>query len=138
MDAQGLEVSWDKTWAGGGRVRGSLTLQDVTLASGSPAINSPRRLARMQALVPLTGGNRLAYEFRFDDRRRTYAGRETGGQAISDLRWSTTGWARGVELAVQVRNLFDKRYSLPAADTNWQDAIEQDGRSLRLSVQVGF
>ena len=33
-------------------------------------------------------------------------------------------------------NLFDKRYAHPGSDTNWQNAFEQDGRSVRL--QLGF
>ena len=33
---------------------------------------------------------------------------------------------------------FDKRYSLPVSDTNWQPALEQDGRSLRVALLYAF
>ena len=42
------------------------------------------------------------------------------------------GWLPGLDLSLSVRNLFDKRYAHPGADTNWQNTFEQDGRSVRV------
>jgi outer membrane receptor protein involved in Fe transport len=45
---------------------------------------------------------------------------------------------RGLELTFSAHNLFDKRYAHPGADTNWQNALEQDGRSLRVKASYRF
>ena len=36
------------------------------------------------------------------------------------------------------QNLFDKHYAHPGADSNWQNVLEQDGRSVRLAVSARF
>jgi outer membrane receptor protein involved in Fe transport len=41
-------------------------------------------------------------------------------------------------LSLNVGNLFDKRYAHPGADTNWQNALAQDGRSLRVAAAYRF
>lgn len=46
--------------------------------------------------------------------------------------------APGLELALDPRNLFDKRYAHPGADTNWQNALEQDGRGVRVKLSYHF
>jgi iron complex outermembrane receptor protein len=46
--------------------------------------------------------------------------------------------APGLEIGLRIDNLFDKRYAHPGADSNWQNAFEQDGRSLRLQAAYRF
>jgi outer membrane receptor protein involved in Fe transport len=41
-------------------------------------------------------------------------------------------------VSLGIGNLFDRRYAQPAADTNWQNALEQDGRSLRIQLSQRF
>jgi outer membrane receptor protein involved in Fe transport len=139
LRATGLELSLDRTWDVGARLRGSLSTQDVQTSDVGRPPSSPRVLARLALSAPLPmAGWRAAYEFRFDDRQRMLGGSEVGSFALSDLRLSSTGLAPGLELAISVRNLFDKRYSLPVSDTNWQPALEQDGRSLRVALLYAF
>ncbi len=137
--ARGVELSADRTWASGARARGSVSHQDVSDAAGARLSNSPRWLGRLLVTAPLpAAGWRLGYELRVDGARRTLAGAEAGGHALSHVHLSTTALAPGVELSVGVRNLFDKRHAHPGADTNWQDALEQDGRSLRVALACRF
>lgn len=65
-------------------------------------------------------------------------GTDLGGYALSNLQLSTTALAKGLEVSLGVYNLFDKRYAQPGADTNWQNALEQDGRSVRLKASYRF
>ena len=139
VDAEGMEVSVHHGWRNGARLRASLSVQDVSAAEAGHLANSPRVLGRFNLSTPLPWqGWRAGYEWRYDGRRGTVSGGDVGGAAVSNLRLSTQRLGAGTELAVDIRNLFDKRYSHPAADTNWQSAIEQDGRSLRLSLTVPF
>ena len=139
VNARGVELGADKTWSGGARVRGSLSWQEVRYADGSRLLNSPDALARLSASAPLPWwGLDAAYEWRFDSARRGVGGTRLGGHAVSALMLSSDALAPGLELGLRIDNLFDKRYAHPAADTNWQTAFEQDGRSLRLHASLRF
>lgn len=139
VKARGLEVSADKAWRTGARLRGSLSAQDVSDAHGERLLNSPRLLAKVNLSVPLPwAGLRAGYELRFDSRRLSLDGTELGGYALSNLLLSTSVLANGLELSLGIHNLFDKRYAQPGADSNWQNALEQDGRSLLVKVGYRF
>jgi iron complex outermembrane receptor protein len=137
--AKGLEISADKVWSWGGRLRGSVTMQQVHNLDGSRLVNSPPLLGKLSFSAPLPlAGLRMGYELQFDGHRRTLAGRETGGYAVSNLHLGTERLFPGAELGLAIRNLFAKRYEHPAADSNWQDALRQDGRSVRLEARYRF
>jgi iron complex outermembrane receptor protein len=137
VKALGLELSADKTWVSGARLRGSVSVQDVASASGGGQLNSPKLLGKLNLSAPLPwAGLRAGYALRYDAKRLSLNGSKLGGYAVSNLTLSTDTLARGLELSVGIVNLFDKRYAHPGSDTNWQNAFEQDGRSVR--VQLGF
>jgi outer membrane receptor protein involved in Fe transport len=137
--ARGLEFSGDKTFASSARIRGSVSTQDVTYATGVGLINSPKVLGKFNVSVPLArSGLRAAYELRYDSERLTLDGTRLGGYALSNLNLSTKAVTRGLELSVGVYNLFDRRYDQPLADTNWQNALEQDGRSVQVALRSRF
>ena len=139
VKAKGLELSADKTWAWGGRLRASVSLQDVAYAGGGALLNSPKLLGKLNLSGPLPwAGLRAGYELRYDGRRLTVGGSKLGSFAVSNLHLSTEAMANGLEVSLGIQNLFDKRYAHPGADTNWQNALEQDGRSVRLSATYRF
>ena len=138
VKARGLELSADKTWAGGARVRGSVSAQRTADDAGVLP-NSPRLLGRLNATVPLPWwGLRAGYEWRYDSARLTLDGSSVGGHALSSLVLSSGALAPGLDLSLRVDNLFDKRYAHPGADSNWQNAFDQDGRSLRVQATYRF
>ena len=61
-----------------------------------------------------------------------------GSLAVSNLHPSTEALAKGPKLSLGIQNLFDKHYAHPGADSNWQNVLEQDGRSVRLAVSARF
>jgi iron complex outermembrane receptor protein len=139
VEARGLELSADKTWSGGARARASVSLQDVAYAGGGALLNSPKVLARLNVSAPLPWwGLRAGYELRHDSARLSLDGSRLPGYALSNVHLTTSALAKDLELSLNVGNLFDKRYAHPGADTNWQNALEQDGRSLRLAAQYRF
>jgi outer membrane receptor protein involved in Fe transport len=133
--ARGVELGFADGGDGALLLRGSLALQAVRSEDGTPAVNSPRRLAKLAALVPL-GGARLALEWRAESGRRQIDGRRLGGVALLDM--NLAGQAGRVALALRVRNLLDRRYAQPASDSNWQRVIEQDGRTVRVEARLRF
>lgn len=139
VKARGLELSADKTWGLGARLRGSVSLQDVAYVDGSRLPNSPRLLAKLNLSAPLPwGGLRAGYELRHDGARVSLDGTRLGAYAVSNLHLGTEALAKGLELSLNIHNLFDKRHAQPGADTNWQNAIEQDGRALRVQASYRF
>jgi outer membrane receptor protein involved in Fe transport len=139
VTARGLELSADHTWLGGSRLRGSLSVQNVAFAAGGALVNSPKVLGKFNFSGPLPfGGLQLGYEMQFDSKRLSLDGTELGDYAVSNLYLSTNTLITGMELSLGIYNLFDKRYSHPAADSNWQNALEQDGRSVQARLQYKF
>jgi iron complex outermembrane receptor protein len=117
------------------RLRGSATIQDLEYASGQKLLNSPRWLGKLNLSAPLPwGGLRAGLEWQYDSQRLTLDGSSLGGYGIVNLHLSTHRLARGVEATLTVRNLLDKRYAHPGADTNWQNAFEQDGPGARVGL----
>jgi iron complex outermembrane receptor protein len=145
--ARGVELSADKTWEGGARLRGSLSVQHAAWVGGGELLNSPRRLGKVDLSTPLAAtGVSAAYEMRYDSARLSQDGTDVltastvklGGYAVSDLILSTEALVKGLRLSVGVYNLFDKRYAQPAAVTNWQESFEQDGRSAQFKLSYRY
>ena len=65
-------------------------------------------------------------------------GSSLGGYAVSNLHLRTDAVANGLTMSLSVQNMFNKRYAHPGADSNWQNALEQDGRSLRVQADYRF
>jgi iron complex outermembrane receptor protein len=146
-EARGVELSADKTWDGGARLRGSLSVQHAAYLDGRELLNSPRRLGKIDLSTPLwVTGISAAYELRYDSARLSRNGTDVlavdtvklGGYALSDLILSTEALVPGLKLSIGAYNLFDKRYAQPAAVTNWQNSFEQDGRSVQFKLSFRY
>jgi outer membrane receptor protein involved in Fe transport len=135
VHTHGVELSMDKTWDSGARLRDSVSIQHANYRSGGEVANSPEILGKLNFSSPLpVDGVRLGYELSYDSSRLTLNGTPLGGYALSNLFLSTESLARGLEISVGVGNLFDKRYAQPASANHWQDSLEQDGRSVRADL----
>ena len=139
IKAKGLELSADKTWDWGGRLRGSVSAQRVAYTNGATPLNSPYLLGKLNFSRPLpAAGLRLGYELQYDSKRQSIDGTDLGGYGLSNLQLTADRWAKGLEVSLGIYNLFDKRYAHPGADSNWQNALEQDGRSVRVKLSYKF
>ena len=139
VKARGAEIAADKTWPWGGRLRSSIAVQHVRSDAGAKLLNSPQLLGKLNFSAPLpVAGLRMGYELRYDSARLTVNGSATGGYAVSNLRLSTDKLTKGLEVGLTVRNLFDKRYAHPGSNTNWQNTLQQDGRSVAMDAQLRF
>jgi iron complex outermembrane receptor protein len=139
VDTRGIELSMDKTWDFGARLRDSVSIQDADYRSGSAVVNSPKVLGKLNFSSPLPiRGVRAGYELRYDSSRLTVNGTTLGGYALSNLFVSTESLVKGLELSLGIGNLFNKHYAQPASANHWQDSLEQDGRSVRSDVHYAF
>jgi iron complex outermembrane receptor protein len=139
MKAHGVELSADGTWDWGGRLRGSLSYQNTRLANGTGLVNSPRLMGKLNFSGPVAAtGLRAGYELQYSSERQAIDGTQLNGYWLSNLNLIADKWARGLEVSLGLYNLFDQHYEHPGADNNWQKALAQDGRSVRIKFDYRF
>ena len=138
--ARGTELSMDKTWDWGARLRASFGVQSVE-QHNVHQMNSPYTLGKVNFSVPipLMTGLRAGYELQYYGKRKTLDGSNTGSYVLSNLNLVTdVRWIRGLEASFSVYNLFNEHYQHPAADTNWQNSLMQPGRTVRFRLDYRF
>ena len=138
--ARGAELSLDKTWDWGARLRGSFGIQN-TEQRDSHLVNSPYHLGKLNISIPipLMTGLRAGYELQYYGKRKTLDGTNTDGYFLSNLNLVTdVQWVKGLEASLSFYNLFNEHYQHPAADTNWQNSFVQPGRTVRFRLDCRF
>jgi iron complex outermembrane receptor protein len=138
VEATGAEVSGNAAWNSGARLRASVSWQDVSYASGAALANSPRWLGRLNYSRPLAAGLAMGLELQYDGKRQAIDGSTLDGYWLTNLNLLASGFANGLEVSLALLNLFDEHYEHPAADNNWQNSLEQDGRAIRVRVDYRF
>lgn len=138
--ARGAELSLDKTWDWGARLRGSFGIQNAD-QHHNHLPNSPYYLGKLNASmpIPLITGLRAGYELQYYGKRKTLDGSNTDDSIISNLNLVTNiPQVKELEASLSIYNLFDEHYLHPAADTNWQNTFLQPGRTVRFRLDYRF
>jgi iron complex outermembrane receptor protein len=136
--ALGLELSLDSQWANATRLRAGVSSQRAAYAGGTPLYNSPGLLARANLSAPLPwAGASAGIEWRYDSRRVTLDGSALPGSNLVNVHLGFE-FARRWEASLGIQNVFAARYAQPGSRNNWQNALEQDGRSLGVKLDTRF
>ncbi len=138
--ARGAELSLDKTWDWGARLRASYGIQN-TEQHDSHLPNSPYHLGKLNISIPipLVTGLHAGYELQYYGKRKTLDGANTDSYVLSNLNLTTdVRWVKGLEASLSFYNLFNENYQHPAADTNWQNIFWQPGRTVRFRIDYRF
>lgn len=131
----GLEA--ERRWPGGARLRASYSYQRALDFNGAWLVNSPRKLFKLNAALPLGWGVLAGAELQYTSRRRTLAG-DVSGYALGNLNLTAPTPLRGLECSIALHNLFDRRFADPGAAEHVQDRIAQDGRTLLARLRYHF
>lgn len=135
--AHGMELQAEKIWAGNTRLRTSYAWQASRDGrTGQILMNSPRHLAKLNLSHRFHGSTRLGMEAQYTARRATRAA-YTGGYWLANATLGHT-LSSNAELTFSAYNLLNRRYADPGAGEHVQDAIERDGRALRVSLALRF
>ena len=146
VKARGVELSADKTWDWGGRLRGSLSYQDVAYKSGAGLDNAPQVLGKLNFSGPLAAtGLRLGYELQYSSERQAIDGTDLGGYWLSNLQLSSDKWVKGLEVSLGLYNLFDTRYAASGIrhqlaerpGTGWPQRQAENGLSFLTDISHG-
>ena len=138
--AKGAELSLDKTWDFGGRLRASYGIQNAE-QHHSHLINSPYHLGKVNISIPipLITGLQAGYELQYYGKRKTLDGSNTDDYVLSNLNLVTNvPQVKGLEASLSIYNLFNENYLHPAADSNWQNTFLQPGRTVRFRMDYRF
>ena len=138
--AKGTELSLDKTWDFGGRLRASYGLQNAE-QHNSHLVNSPYHLGKINISIPipLITGLHAGYELQYYGKRKTLDGTHTDSYVLANLNLVTNvPQVKGLEASLSIYNLFNENYLHPAADNNWQNTFWQPGRTVRFRMDYRF
>ena len=135
VHAKGVEFEGELRLKRGVQALASYSLQDAGDVSdaSSPLTNSPRHLAKARLGIPGPHRSFTGIEWQFVGRRRTLAGSVDPASTINVT--VTAPVTKRIELTAAVRNGLDTHYADPASDEHTSDSIEQNGRTLRVSVR---
>lgn len=140
IHATGLEFEGEVRLKHGAQALGSYALQQArnTGAGAADLTNSPRHMAKFRLSVPGPRRSSFAsFEWQYLSARTTLAGTTVDPVLLAH---ATVDWplGRSLTLTGQIRNLFDRRYADPASDEHAIDAIEQNGRTMRVGIRWKF
>jgi len=137
--ATGLELESELRLKRGIQGVASYTLQEaVDDTTNQRLTNSPRHMANLRFSVPGPIARSFAsFEWRYLSARGTVAGQTVSPVSIGAVNFSLP-IGRQLTLGVNVRNLFNARYADPASDEHTTDAIQQNGRTLRVGLGWTF
>ena len=125
-----------------GGYQGSLsyTYQDATNTKTHQWLpNSPHHLAKMNLTAPLLWKQSFAnLEVLYVGERRTIAGSHVDGYWLTNLTFTASEIARGLDLSASVYNLLNAKYADPGGIEHVQNQIEQDGLSFRIALTYRF
>jgi outer membrane receptor protein involved in Fe transport len=134
-ETRGLEGEFTAS-AGGWLIRGSGSLLSAMDRDTDERLtNAPRGILRLGANGGVYGNLHGAAQVRTESARLTLAGNETTAFSVADL---SLAYRRGTHLkaSVSLTNLFNRSYAYPGGVEHLQDAIAQDGRRLRMRVEI--
>ncbi len=138
--SRGVEVEAERRWTSGLLLRGSFVAQQTRDPIADAELsNSPRRLALVQASLPLWQRRvGVAAESQYVGARFSTLGTPIEGVWLTHVNVNVTPPRRALSLAARVSNLFDTAYAHPVGIEFRQDAIPQDGRSVSVRATLRF
>jgi iron complex outermembrane receptor protein len=101
--------------------------------------NSPRHLAKLNIIAPILKRRIFAgLQVQYSSQRRTLNGTSVPAFYVANLTLFSQKLAKGLGASFGAYNLFNRKYADPGAEDHLQNALEQDGRNLRLKFTYHF
>ncbi len=109
-------------------------------SAGHPELdNSPRHMAKLNLTVPLINKSLFAgVEGQFLGRRLTLLQNSLGSYQVFNVTLLGRTLGKHFDLAASAFNILDKKYFDPGRPEDPEDAIQQDGRSIRIKITGRF
>ncbi|MFC1572515.1 TonB-dependent receptor plug domain-containing protein [Candidatus Eisenbacteria bacterium] len=140
VDGRGIEMELQGRVLGLGSGRVSYALQEAKDATtGEILSNSPKYMAKCHFSMPILQDKlQVAAQLGYLGPRKTVQGGEVDAATITTLNFTTYNVSQGLDLSLAVYNVFDVEYYDPSSTEHTQEAIAQDGRTIRLRVDYNL
>lgn len=140
METKGAELELEKRWDNGLKGLVSYAYQETeNKQTGAAVSNSPMHLVKLKLMVPLLKDKIFAgLEEQYTSERILLDGSHAGSFFITNLTFTAQNFMKGLEVFLNVYNLFDQKYEDPGSREHRQSAIEQDGFGFRLKMTYKF
>jgi outer membrane receptor for ferrienterochelin and colicins len=138
--SKGLEFEIEGKMVGGFEGNLAYTLQKTRdQFTGLDLSNSPRHLAKLNLIAPILKRRIFAgFQLQHTSERGTLNGSKVPGFYLANLTVFSRQLLKGVEASFGAYNLFNETYSDPGSEEHLQNAIEQNGRNMRVKFTYRF
>lgn len=136
VDSRGVELELSARLRSGVSGFARYSFARAVDADAQVLTNSPRHLVRMGAAAPIPYGILAAVDISYDAGRRTVANADTKAFVLANARISRSGLRGRVKLSLTVHNLLNESYKTPGGFEHRQAGIPQDGRTLRVRLDM--
>src|SRR5205085_9181222 len=136
----GVEAELEARYKNGVRARISYAEQRTEYAlTGVEISNSPRRLAKLNLVVPIFADKLTAgVELQYESAVKTLQNNRARSFLLTNVTLLSQKIYNGIDLSASVYNVFDQRYGDPGVDGVVHDIVPQDGRTFRLKLSCSF
>ena len=138
INARGVESEVVWQLPEGMAATASYAWQRSEMSDGTRLTNSPEHLGRISFATPVTHRLSGSIEAQYISSRLTLGGNTTAPATIFNATLLAQRFAKHVDAAFSVYNLFDEHYADPGSEEHAQDTLPQDGRSYRMKVTWRF
>jgi outer membrane receptor for ferrienterochelin and colicins len=136
--AAGLELEGEVRMPSGISALASYVHQRTEdLESGDGLTNSPTHVAKVLLSAALASRVITSVDVQMMSSRRTLLGDDVGAVALTNVT-VTVPVGHGLKVVGMFRNLFDQTYFDPGSEEHRQDALRQDGRTIRVGLDWTF
>jgi outer membrane receptor for ferrienterochelin and colicins len=139
-NATGVEFELGGQWAGGIKGRASYSYADAEEPSTDQVLsNSPQHMGKLNLSFPVVQQRLFAsLDAQYTSPVQTLAGNTVSGFSVFNVTLLGHTLGKHMDLSASVYNIFDKKYFNPGRPEDVEDAIQQDGRSLRIKLTGRF
>ena len=136
--ARGIEGEFEGRWSGAlARVSHAfVTTRDAD--TDRALTNAPQHLTKLSLIVPLARQASVGVEGQFLGQRLTLDRATLPATFLANLSFVSGGWLPHAQFSLSVHNLFDRTYQMPGAEEHRQQALTQNGRTLRAGLTWEF
>ena len=139
-DATGVEVELDGHLASGVQGKASYTYTDTEqLITRQILANSPQHLGKLSLIYPVVQRRLFAsLDAEYTSPVQTLVGNTVSGYSVFNVTLLGHTLGKHLDLSTSIYNILDKKYFNPGRPEDVQDAIQQDGRNLRIKITGRF
>lgn len=137
--SKGIDFEYEKRWSRSARLKASYAWQETMNNANQWLANSPKHLAKLNFTKGIFG-NRVhaGVEVQYVGSRLTEEGAKLSPYTVTNLTVYSATLVKNTTISASIKNLFDRRYSVPSPTFYLQDRFIQDKRNFWLQVSYDF